>query len=117
MVKKDNTIVTDLYSKPTDTHQLLHRSSCHPGHIKKAIPYGQALRLRRIRSEDSFSLERSKKLKLWFLDKGYNGAQVDREIDRAKHLDRGHMIQDKNSNADNSLIALVLAYHPVLNKV
>ncbi len=54
VVKKDNTIVTDLYSKPTDTHQLLHRSSCHPGHTKKGIPYGQALRLRRICSEDSF---------------------------------------------------------------
>ncbi len=117
VVKKDNTIVTDLYSKPTDTHQLLHRSSCHPGHTKKGIPYGQALRLRRICSEDSFFLERSKQLKSWLLDRGYKGAEVDREIDRAKHLDRGHIIQDKNRNAENSRIALVLTYHPALNKV
>ena len=26
VIKKDNTLVTDLYTKPTDTHQLLHRS-------------------------------------------------------------------------------------------
>ena len=36
---------TDLFYKPTDTHQYLHKSSCHPWHIKKAIPYAQAHRL------------------------------------------------------------------------
>ena len=43
---------TDLFCKPTDTHQYLHKKSCHPWHTKKAIPFGQALRLRRICSED-----------------------------------------------------------------
>ena len=33
---------TDVYSKPTDTHQYLDIKSCHPAHVKKAIPYGQA---------------------------------------------------------------------------
>ena len=28
-------IKTDLYVKPTDTHQSLHSSSCHPYHCKK----------------------------------------------------------------------------------
>ena len=45
VIKKDNTLVTDLYKKPEDTHQLLHRSSCHPYHTKKGIPYTQALRI------------------------------------------------------------------------
>ena len=44
-------ISTDLYCKPTDTHQYLNGKSCHPSHIKKAIPYSQALRLRRICSD------------------------------------------------------------------
>ena len=41
-------IETDLYVKPTDTHQYLHYSSCHPYHCKKGIPYSQTLRLNRI---------------------------------------------------------------------
>ena len=45
---QEGRIITDLYTKPTDTHQYLHRHSCHPGHCKAAIPYSQALRLRRI---------------------------------------------------------------------
>ena len=32
-------IKTELYVKPTDTHQYLHSSSCHPYHCKKGIPY------------------------------------------------------------------------------
>ena len=29
---------TDVYHKPTDTHQCLNFKSCHPQHVKKAIP-------------------------------------------------------------------------------
>ena len=39
---KDNRISTDVYCKPTDTHQYLDSKSCHPSHVKKGIPYGQA---------------------------------------------------------------------------
>ena len=48
VIKEGNRIITDLFTKPTDTHQLLHHTSCHPGHTKKGIPYSQALRIRRI---------------------------------------------------------------------
>ena len=49
----DGSISTDLYTKPTDKHQHLLYSSCHPLNTKKAIPFSLALRLRRIRSTDS----------------------------------------------------------------
>ena len=35
----DGNISTDLYTKPTDKHQYLLYSSCHPLHTKKAIPF------------------------------------------------------------------------------
>ena len=41
-------IYTDLYTKPTDKHQHLLFSSCHPLHTKKSHIISLALRLRRI---------------------------------------------------------------------
>jgi len=49
----DGSISTDLYTKPTDKHQHLLYSSCHPLHTKKAIPFSLALRLPRICSTDA----------------------------------------------------------------
>ena len=43
-VKKGN-MTTDLYSKPTDKHQYLSPSSCHPEHCFKSIPFSQAINL------------------------------------------------------------------------
>ena len=52
----NGTLTTDLHVKPTDTHQYLASNSCHPRHCKEAIPFSQALRMRRIySSEDDFS--------------------------------------------------------------
>ena len=39
IIKKRNQFVTDLYIKPTDTHQYLNASSCHVFHSKKSVPY------------------------------------------------------------------------------
>ena len=33
------TIQTDLYTKPTDTHQYMSPDSCHPRHCTTSIPY------------------------------------------------------------------------------
>ena len=50
--KEENGPTTDLFIKPTDKHQYLHSTSCHPRHCKTSIAYSQALRLRRICSND-----------------------------------------------------------------
>ena len=35
----ENKLTTDLYVKPTDTHQHLHYTFLHPEHAKKSIVY------------------------------------------------------------------------------
>ena len=52
--KKNKQLVTNLYIKPTDTHQYLHASSCHVYHSKKCATYSQASRLSTICPENSF---------------------------------------------------------------
>ena len=49
---KEGKICTDVYCKPTDTHQYLDIRSRHPKHVKCGIPYGQALCYRRICNSD-----------------------------------------------------------------
>ena len=62
----------DLYTKPTDKHQHLLHSSCHPLHTKRAIPFSLALRLRRICSSDESFTLRANKLIKYLNDRGYN---------------------------------------------
>ena len=42
---KNGVLSTDLFVKPTDTHQFLNPTSFHPYHWKEGIPYSQTLRL------------------------------------------------------------------------
>ena len=50
----DYSLETEIYTKPTDTHQYLLPSSCHPRHIIKNIPRSLALRIRRVCSTSAF---------------------------------------------------------------
>ena len=84
VIKQGNKLVTDLFTKPTDTHQPLHRTSCHPSHTKKGIPYSQALRIRRICSEETFFEDRVGDLKNWLLKRGYRENEVDSQIARVR---------------------------------
>ena len=58
----DDKVAVDLYTKPTDSHQYLLPTSCHPPHCSKNIPYSLALRIRRICSDDETFEKRSKDL-------------------------------------------------------
>ena len=57
---------TDLFVKPTDTHQFLDPTSCNPYHCKKGIPYSQTLKLNRTCSNNN---NFDKRCKSWLLEK------------------------------------------------
>ena len=116
-IRQGNKIVTDLYTKPNDTHQLLHRSPCHPGHTKKGIPYGQAPRLRRICSEDSFFENRLGNLENFLLDRGYNRGEIEGQFGRVRGLDRSTLFDRNQKHQDDLRIPLVLTFHLVFHKV
>ena len=106
----DGNISTDLYTKPTDKHQHLLYTSCHPLHTKKAIPFSLALRLRRICSTDetfnlraaqltTYLLKRRLQMKLCVtrgggncaqpnIPRGYNRNFVTKQIQRAANIPR-----------------------------
>ena len=67
----NNHIETDLHTKPTNKHQYLLKTSCHPNHTKKVIPFSLFLRIRRLCSTETFFDQRSRELIEYLIKRGY----------------------------------------------
>ena len=76
----DGVFCTDVYSKPTDAHQYLNFKSCHPPHVRRGIPYGQALRIKRICYSDETFESRLGELKGFLVKRGYNSEFVENQF-------------------------------------
>ena len=63
---KEGRIITDLYCKPTDSHQYLYYYLCHADHIKRSIIFSQALRLKRCSEKNDLNVG-VEDLKIWFV--------------------------------------------------
>ena len=114
--REGNRIKTSLFVKPTDTHQFLHFTSCHPYHTKSGIPYGQALRLRRICSDNDDFKSKVNDLKNWLTDRGFDRRMVTDQIDRAALEDRNSLLDKVKSEQEDYRINFVVTYHPALNR-
>ena len=109
----DGSISTDLYTKPTDKHQHLLYSSCHPLHTEKAIPFSLALRLRRICSTDATFHTRTAQLTTYLLKRGYNRNFVNKQIRRAADMPRQLTLQTKDINKPKR-IPFITTFNPSL---
>ena len=88
-------------------------SSSHPEHCKKAIPYGVALRIRRnCSTEDSF-VKRCEEYKGYLKLQNYNVKLVDKQFEKAKHLEREQLLKPK-TKTKNIKFPLVVDYNPRL---
>ena len=110
-------VTTDLYVKPTDSHQYLHSSSCHPYHCKKGIPYSQALRLNRICSDPNSFDKRCNDLEKLLIERGYSEREVRKEILGARGFSRDSLLDRKNTREEKSKITFNLTYYPVFQNV
>ena len=102
-------------NKQTDCHQYLHNTSCHPQHNKCAIPFSQALRYRRICSEDTNFSKHCHELQKNLIRRGYPKENILRDIRKATEVSREKSLSPsaRHSN-NNSRIPLVVTYHPFL---
>ena len=110
----NNKIETDLYSKPTDAHQYLHWTSCHPPHTRKNLPFSLAYRLRRICSTDHFLTKRLEELRQFLQFRKYKNKIIDLAIQKALAISRQSTFTRKNKVKSNDRVPLVTTYHPGL---
>ena len=82
-ISDDRSIVTDISSKPTDTHQYLMASSSHPGHTKRNIAFSQALRICRICSNWDLAKMRCAQLEQHLIRRGHSKRHIKSGIQKA----------------------------------
>ena len=109
--------MTDLFVKPTDTHQLLDPSSSHPYHCKKGIPYSQALRLNRICSDNESFNKRCNDLEGWLMERGYNGKMIRKQILRAREHSRKDLLEREKTETSEPNLTFNITYYPVFQKI
>ena len=94
-INEERTLETKVYTKPTDRQSYLHFNSDHPDHVKKAIPYGQALRIRRITTKEEEFQAKIIQLTSAFIKRGYKKRFVEREMKKVNHLQQVDLINYK----------------------
>ena len=109
-------IVTYLYTKPTDKHQYLLHSSCHPTHNKLGIPFSLALRLRRICSTNETFTLRTNELIGYLHKRGYNRYFLQRETQQVNNITRTEALtpHDTSTLDKPDRVPFVITYNPAL---
>ncbi len=114
VIIKNNHIITDLYQKPTDSHNYLMYDSAHPQSCKDSIPYSQLLRIRWICSEESDFLGHCFNLIRHFTQRGYPLKLLEESLFHAQQHDRIGLLQYKkpDQSPDQNKLFLTTTYHP-----
>jgi peptide-methionine (R)-S-oxide reductase len=104
-------LITKPHTKPTDTKQYLLPSSCHPPHILNSIPYSQALRIKRICTDQDTLTEEINNLKGFFINRKYSEKMVHNAMTKA--LNDAPQRKKTARNQDLPIpTALVVPFHP-----
>ena len=114
VIKKGNKLITDLFVKPTDTHQYLHATSCHPSHCKTSIPYSQALRFNRICSESDFFDQRCDELEKWLKQRGFSEKNVRQQVLKARKFKRDDLLDRSKTERSPPKLVFNITFHPAL---
>ena len=108
---KDHTIFTDIYYKPTDSHQMLHFRSNHPRHTRHSIPYSQARRLCTIIDEPERRDKRLIEMKTFFIERGYPSDLVDQGINKAKLIPQA-TLRNVTAKDTKDILPFVFSHNP-----
>ena len=114
VIKKGNQLVTDLYIKPTDTHEYLLAGYCDVFHSKKFMPYSQTLRLNRICSENSFFDKRRNDLEIRLKGRGHSDKLVRKQILKARKFSRADLLNNQRKTKNEDKCVLHTTCHPSL---
>ena len=91
MLNESGVLETDVFVKPTDSHQYLHHSFCHLGACQRGIPFPKAMRLCRICSKSCSFEKRGEDLVEFLTHRAYmryRRAYVENPVDEVRKMTR-----------------------------
>ena len=108
---------TDLFVKPTDSHQFLDPTSCHPYHCKMGIHYIQALRLKRICYNNETFDQHCNDLEKWLMERGYNEKMIRKLILGPREHSRNDLSEKEKQQISEKKLIFNATYYPVFQYV
>ena len=117
VIQSRNKLFTDLYVKPTDTHQYIEFLSCHAYHFKISIPCSQALHFKRICSENRFFNNRCNQLESLLKDIGYNEKVVRKQILKTRKFTRKDLLNQYSKTKRRNKFVFNFTYDPAYSKL
>ena len=105
-------------TEPTDKHQYLLKTSCHPAHTKRTVHFSLTLpRLRRICSTDHFFSNRCNELINFPELRGYSCHFLKKKINRVRAIPCQETLKPQPQNNHSNRTPFVITYNPVLLNV
>ena len=112
-IKDDGSLYTSLFTKPTDTHDYLHYSSSHPGHMKKGGPRSQLLRIRRICTLDEDFKISGQNLIKHYTRRGYPNTLIQQAFNEIVQLSQKDLLKVKpKSESEEHRLFFITDYNP-----
>ena len=111
---RDNKLYTELFTKPTDTHNYLLYTSFHPKHCKNGGPYGEFLRIRRnCTLDDDYETHSTKRVE-HYTQRGYPRTLLAEAKNKAQVKDRRQLLSHtgQRDQTRSERIPLVVTYNP-----
>ena len=114
---KNSKLVTKTFKKPTDRSSYLHNTSYHQTSLKTNIPYGQALRLKKICTLPEHYHESLTTLKESFMKRGYQEKNLQKQFTKAEHKERHQLLEQKKNQTQQNRVPLITVYNKGLPKL
>ena len=116
-IDDNNNIHTAVHEKPTNIHQYVEYSSCHPRSCKNGIPLSQAKRCRRICSDDEQFSSSLSELRKYFKIRNYPESVINSAFDRVKDLAQSDALKPSVKDNKSKIIPFVIEFNPSLPNI
>ncbi|XP_053391365.1 uncharacterized protein LOC128554143 [Mercenaria mercenaria] len=115
-IDDEHNISTNVHVKPTNIHQYVDYSSCHPKACKNGIPYSQAKRYRRICSDENQFFGNIEQLRQHFLVRNYPESVINTAFEKVMCMSQDDALR-ASVKQDQNIVPFVVEYNTSLPNI